>query len=261
MRLAAVALLVIPLALLFAGCAGKQAPKLDIDPALAGVLDKLYAASGGLEQIKAVQTVKATGKFMTQGMEFPFTTQNKRPMKFHLESNVMGMEFLQVFDGESGWAINPMTGSSDPEPMGEFENKNFKMQADLDGPLIDFQDKGYTVALVGDDEIEGTAVHHVTIDTHTDMTMDIYIDQEFNLMTMIRTKMLQEGNEIVIETYMSDYADTGGLMSARSIENRVGGNTQSQIVIETIEYGVEVDDAIFVMPATEEAEAKAGGDG
>ena len=45
--------------------------------------------------------------------------------------------------------------------MGELEDKSFKLQADMDGLLVDYAKKGYTVEYLGEDDVEGTAVHQL----------------------------------------------------------------------------------------------------
>jgi hypothetical protein len=51
------------------------AQAMDADELIA----KSIEASGGLEKIKSVDSVKFTGKFLAPGMEFPFSMIQKRP--------------------------------------------------------------------------------------------------------------------------------------------------------------------------------------
>ncbi len=153
--------------------------------ALAMDADELIAksieATGGKDKITSVKTMTAKGKAMAQGMEFPFEMKQARPNLLRLDVTVMGMQMIQAFDGEKGWTINPMTGNPDPQPMGELENKGFKIQADLDGLLVDYQDKGYTVEYVGEAEVEGTEVYQLKLDTHDDIVIDLFFDKEYFL--------------------------------------------------------------------------------
>ncbi|UCE07565.1 MAG: hypothetical protein JSW07_05900, partial [bacterium] len=43
------------------------------------ILKQYYEARGGYEKVKSVKSMKTTGKQMVQGMEIPFTIQQKRP--------------------------------------------------------------------------------------------------------------------------------------------------------------------------------------
>jgi len=228
--------------------------------ATAGAMDadeliaKNIEATGGLEKIQSIETVQATGKFLTQGMEFPFTVTQKRPNKLRLVADIQGMSLIQVFDGETGWSINPMTGSQDPQPMGEIELKSFKLQADMDGPHINYAEKGYSVEYIGEDEVEGTAVYQFRLDTHNDIVMDYFLDQEYFLTIKQTSKITVDDNEIEIDTYLSDFKEINGIVMPFAIDTRRGDVTMNQIMIETVEQGVAVDDSVFVMPVKEKIE-------
>jgi outer membrane lipoprotein-sorting protein len=205
-------------------------------------------ASGGKEKLESVQTAKMTGKFMTQGMEMPFTMIQKRPNLLRIEVNAMGMEIVQAFDGEKGWSINPMTGSTDPQPMGELENKSFRMQADMDGLLVDYAEKGYSVEYLGEEDVEGTPCHKLRLDTHEDIVVDLFMDKEYFLVIKMANTLTMDENKIESQTYLSDYQDVDGLIIPFSIETRMGDMVANQIVFENVEQNVEVDDAVFAMP-------------
>jgi len=226
-------------------------------PVLAMDADELIAkaieAQGGKEKIQSIKTMKTTGKFMAGGMEFPFTTLHSRPDNIRIESEVMGATMVQAYDGENGWMINPMMGSTDPQKMPPIQAKAFKLQADMDGPLIDWKKKGYTVEYIGTDDVEGTEVHHLKLDTNEKMVMDIYFDAEYFLSLKIRTTSSEEGSEFENDTFYSDYKEVDGMVMAHAIENQMGGQTVSEILIETVAFGVEVDPTIFAMPKVEEA--------
>ena len=116
---------------------------MDVDE----LINKNIEATGGLEKIKSVNSMEIVGNVLVQGMEIPFTMVQKRPGKMKMEAMVMGMTMTQGFADGEGWAINPMTGGTEPEPMPEVEAKSFELQADMDGPLVDYKEKGAYVTL------------------------------------------------------------------------------------------------------------------
>lgn len=228
--------------------------------ATAGAMDadeliaKNVAATGGLKKIQSIETVEATGKFLTQGMEIPFTMTQKRPDKLRIDADIQGLSLIQAYDGDSGWSINPMTGSQDPQPMGDIELKSFKLQADMDGPHIDYAQKGYSVEYIGEDEVEGTAVHQLRLDTHMGIVMDYFIDKEHFLTIKQTAKVTVDDNEVEVDTYLSDFKEINGIVIPMAIDTRRGDVSMNQIMIDTIKHGVAVDDAIFAMPAKETVE-------
>jgi len=218
------------------------------------LIEKNTEAMGGLDKIMAVQSMTATGKALAQGMEFPFEMKQSRPNFMRLDVTVMGMQMVQAYDGEKGWAINPMMGSQDPQPMGELENKSFKMQSDMDGLLVGYEEKGYTVEYIGEAEVEGTPVYQLRLDTHMDIVIDLFIDQEYFLVIKQSATINWEEKVIESDTYMSDFQEVGdGLIMPFSVETRMGETTVNQIVMETVEHNTKVDMSIFAMPEVEPA--------
>ena len=56
---------------------------------------------------------------------------------------------------------------------------------------------------------------------------------------------------------MSDFQEVGdGLVMAFSIETRMGETTVNQIVMEKVDYGMEIDESIYAMPTVEPAAAE-----
>ncbi len=214
------------------------------------LIEKSIEATGGLDKIKAVKTMSATGKALAQGMEFPFEMKQSRPNFMRLDVTIMGMQMIQAYDGEKGWTINPMMGSQDPQPMGELENKSFKMQSDMDGLLVGYEEKGYTVKYIGEADVEGTPVFQLNVDTNEDIVMDLFFDQEYFLLIKLSSTITIDENIIESDTYMSDFQEVGdGLIVPFSVETRMGEATVNQIVLETVQHNVEIDESIFEMPA------------
>ncbi len=212
------------------------------------LIAKNLEATGGKDKVQSIRTARMTGKFMTQGMEFPFTMTQKRPDMLRVDAEVMGMSMIQVFDGESGWSINPMSGSQDPQPMSEFEVKSFKMQADMDGPLMNYADKGYTVEYLGEEDVEGTPCYKLHLDTGQDIVMDFFFDKDYFLIVKQASVITMDENRIETETYLSDYKEVGGLVIPFSLETRMGDQVLNQIAFDEVEQNVEVDDGIFERP-------------
>lgn len=220
------------------------------------LIEKNIEATGGLDNLKSKKAFTANGKALVQGMEFPFVMRQSRPNRMILEVEIMGMKMIQAYDGDKGWTINPMAGITVAQEMGELENKAFKMQADMDGLLINYEDKGYTVEYIGEGEVEGTPVYHLKLDTKDDIVIDLYFDQEYFLVIKQSSTTTWEEKIIESDSYMSDFQETEGTIIPFSVETRMGETTVSTIVIETVEYTEKMDASIFAMPAAEAAETE-----
>ena len=129
------------------------------------IVAKNLKAKGGVEKLKAMNTVKITGTISAQGMEFPMTTWARRPNLIRREMQIQDKRIVNAFDGETVWAINPMmTGSDEPQELTGPMATMTKDDADFDGVLVDYKEKGHTVELVGAETLEGKKVYHVTPD-------------------------------------------------------------------------------------------------
>ncbi|HEV2717494.1 MAG TPA: hypothetical protein VGU64_19660, partial [Terriglobales bacterium] len=104
---------------------------------------KNIAAKGGIEKIKAIKTVRMTGKLDGAG---GFTglvgQQNARPNLVRETFTLQGMTQVQAYDGSLGWQIRPFGGRKDPQLMGEDDLRDLLIDADFDGPLVDYKEKG-----------------------------------------------------------------------------------------------------------------------
>ncbi|MEW6364469.1 MAG: hypothetical protein AB1714_07505 [Acidobacteriota bacterium] len=221
--------------------------------ATAQTVDELIAknteARGGLDKVKAIQSVKISGRsMMGGGMEAPFVLQIKRPGLARLDVTIQGKTLVQAYDGEAGWQIIPFMGSTDPEKMPEEELKQWKEQSDLDGPLVDYKAKGHTVELMGKEDLEGSPAYKLKLTLKDGDMKYVYVDAENYLTLKETTKTKREGTEIEVDSYFGDFKPVEGVMFPHSIDNRVQGNSVGQMVVDKIEVGAAMDDGIFKMP-------------
>ena len=229
--------------------------------ASAQTVDELLArnieAKGGLKKLKAVQTMRATGKMvMGQGLEAPFIMMNKRPKNTRLEFTFQGMTGVQAYDGKTAWMSMPFMGKKDPEAMASDEAKVFEEQADFDGPLVDYKEKGNTVELAGEEQVEGAEAFKLKVTLKNGDVRHIYLDAETYLEIKVEAKRTIRGTEVEGESYMADYKEVDGMMMAHSIETGAKGSPQRQkIVIEKVELNPGIPDSLFKMPVVAPAAA------
>jgi hypothetical protein len=221
------------------------------DPTLAQVLAKAYAARGGLVKIRAMQGQRVTGTIsFGNDASGPFFVEMKRPLKMHMELTVQSQTMIRVFDGKEGWANNPFTGKTNPDPMSEEDLKNITEEADFDGPLVDYRKKGNTVELTGRDKVEDKDVWRVKLTTKNgDVRYYLYDATTFLLMKW-EGKRRADGKEFPIESYFTDYRDVGGVKFAFRIDSGSSPTDLTQkIIIEKIELNPQVPEADFAKPA------------
>ncbi len=215
------------------------------------VLAKHYEAQGGLDKLRALKSMRMTGKMaMGPGMEAPFVMEKSRPNSMRLEFTFQGLTGVQAFDGKTGWMVMPFMGKKDPEAMPADAMKEIEDQADFDGPLVDWKAKGHTVELVGKEDIEGTPAFKLKV-THKNGNVDYtFIDAESYLMIRQEAKRTLHGTEMESESSIGDYKQVDGLTFAFAMEQGAKGSEQKQkMTIDKIELNVPFEATRFAMPA------------
>jgi outer membrane lipoprotein-sorting protein len=233
--------LILPLASLF--CAQASAQTVD------ELIKKSLDAKGGVQKLKAIKSMKATARVIQQGLEIPIIIQQKRPHLVRMDVTFQGKSQTMAYNGESGWKTDPFQGSPDPEKIAGDDLKQAEEQSDLDGPLVDYKEKGHTVELIGKEDVEGTPAYKLKLTLKSGDVRNIYLDAENYLELKVNLKRKTAGGEIEIDQFLGNYKPVNGLMFAFSIETKVKGQTVSQITIDKIETDVAIDDSIFKMPA------------
>jgi outer membrane lipoprotein-sorting protein len=209
---------------------------------------------GGKDAILAVESARMTGTMRMGGsaagaLEAPFTIEFKRSDMVRLEFTMQGMTGVQAYDGEVGWAIMPFLGKTEPEEMAEDQLKEIKDQADFDGLLVNFEEKGHTVELLGTEEVDGTPAYKLKVTKANGDIVNLFLDQEYYIEFKADATREVQGSEIEISTVFGDYKEVDGLLFAHSMEMSYAGNPAGQVItINTIELNVEIDDDRFVMP-------------
>jgi outer membrane lipoprotein-sorting protein len=209
---------------------------------------KEHFSAIGQDNIIKVNTQKLTGKMLQGGIEIPFTMMTKRPEKIRVEGTFQGLTFIQNYNGKEGWNLNPFAGVTDPQPMSEEDLKEMHYQADMDGMLWNWNEKGYTVTFDGKDDMEGTSCYKIKVDTKEGDSFTYYIDSDSYLILRSNTKMQRLGNEIESDTYFSNYNMVEGIAFPGKIETKMKDQLMGTLVIENVELNTELDDTLFEKP-------------
>jgi len=223
-------------------------------PAAAQTVDEIIAknieARGGMQALKAANTMRMSGRMTVgPGLEAPFVLEQKRPNRMRLDITFQGMTGTQAYDGSSAWMVMPFMGKKDPEKVPDEEAQAFSEQADFDGILVDYKDKGHTVELLGKEPIEGSEAYKLKVTLKDGAIRYIYLDADAFLEIRTEGKRKIRGSEVEGESSIGDYKEVAGLMLPHAVESGAKGSPQKQkITIDQIEINVPIDDARFVMP-------------
>ena len=219
------------------------------------IVAKNIKARGGMEKLKGVTSMKASGKLVMGGgaMEIPFTRVSKRPEAMRMDFTFQGISGTQAFDGKVAWQVMPFqTGKKDPEQSNAEQTKLLQEQADFDGPLVDWKAKGHQLELVGTESVDGADAYKLKLTRKSGNVDYMYIDKETGLEVKTESKRTINGTEVESESKMSDYKEVDGLTVPFTMSSGMKGGpeqAQQKIVMEKVEFNVPAADSSFAMPA------------
>jgi len=214
------------------------------------LISKNVEARGGLEKIRAIQSIKLTGKTRFGSRELPYVILMKRPEMLRTEFTLQGMTAIRAYDGKDAWRIFPFRGRVDPEMMSADEVKIMKMNADIDGPLVDYKAKGNTVEYLGTEDVDGTEAHKLKVTFPSGDIRYIYLDPDYFLEIRETDVLRIRGAEEVQETDVGNYEQVNGVYFPYSLDSgEKDGPKDSSITIEKAEANVDLDDSLFHFPA------------
>lgn len=214
---------------------------------------KNIEAKGGTDALRAVQSLRFTGKMLVnQGkLEFAYVQTKKRPGDVRSEATLQGMTLVQAYDGTQGWKVAPFQGRKDPEKISADDAKGLVEDAEIAGPLVDWKENGSTVEYLGTEDVEGTMAHKLKVVRKNGDVNYVYLDPDHFLEIRIVSQRIEKGVQVETETDLGDYEKIGGVFFPFSIDAGAKGSTDKQkIILEKGEANVPMDDSVFHFPAT-----------
>jgi hypothetical protein len=221
-------------------------------PTLDELVAKNIEAKGGADALRALQSLKLTGKMLVQQgqIELAYNQIKKQPGEVRTEATLQGMTMVQAYDGKEGWKIWPFQGRKDPEKMSADDVKSLVEDAEIDGPLVNWKAKQSTLEYLGTEDVDGTLAHKIKVVRKNGDVNFVYLDPDGFLEIRILTQRIKQGAQEEVETDVGDYEKIGGVFVPFSIESgRKGDPDKQKIIIDKAEANVPVDDAIFHFPA------------
>lgn len=212
------------------------------------VLAEHFSATGQDNMLK-VNSQKVTGRVNQSGLEIPFVQYAKRPGKVRIEATLQGLTLIQTFNGTEGWVINPFAGVTTPQPMTEDQLRTMKYQADSDGMLWNWAEKGYKVTLEGKEDMEGTSCYKIKLVTEPGDVFTFYIDADSYIILRQNAKIKVMGNESENDTYYSNYSMVEGIAMPGKAETKMNGQLVMTMIFEKMELNPELEDTMFDKPS------------
>jgi hypothetical protein len=244
-------------AILIPVCLSMAASVLLPGAAAAQTVDDLVAkhieARGGMDRLKAIQTLKITRTVATGiGNNVKVIIFKKRPQLYRGEQGpaTPGAPLVPRGVNENdAWDTVQGKIATRPEPA-EAETRD--IDADFDGLLVDWKAKGHAVTYQGLEKLPAGDVHKLHVKLKSGGERVVYLDaRSFLERRQSGTLTLLNGRKLNVVIDYSGWKDVNGVKFPFDItEDRTGDAPAQSLVIytEKIEANVPMDDALFATP-------------
>ena len=100
-------------------------------------------------------------------------------------------------------------------------------EADIDGPLVDWREKGHRVEYLGTEDVDGTPAHKLRVTLKDGDTQYVFLDPDYLLEIRVRDRVAASaGSSAITETDLGDYEQVAGVWFPMSM--RVGAEGRAR---------------------------------
>src|SRR5271169_6835232 len=186
--------------------------------------------------------------------------ENERPDLVRETFSLQGMTAVQAYDGTTGWQIQPFGGKKDPEMLGEDDLRDLLLDADFDGPLVDYKEKGNTVEYLGHDEVDGDDALRLKVTLKNGDLVYYYLDPDTFIEIRKEVQQFIRGSVRDHVVGLGSYKPVAGVMFPFSISRGPKNHPDEQtFTVQKLEVNVAIDPADFALPASLKIEEKKSG--
>jgi hypothetical protein len=205
------------------------------------IIAKHIEVRGGIEKIRAMQSLVADANMEVQGQEVLLKFYRVQDKLFKVEISVMGTVGYQMTLPTESWTYMPIQGQTEPQKLPNEILAAQLEQLDLQGPLVDYKEKGNKVELAGNETIEGSECSKIKLTNKNGTSSVYFIDNKTYYIVKISSKRLRNGAEVDFVTTFSDYKKdaAGNLFAYKSV------TPNGPVVYEKFEVNAKIDEAVF----------------
>ncbi|RLE22460.1 MAG: hypothetical protein DRJ65_13820 [Acidobacteria bacterium] len=215
------------------------------------IISSNLAARGGKERIQALHSIRQTATATASGGRIArLVREVKRPGLFRLEFSSQGTKSVFAHDGEAGWQVAPLQGQFEPQATTpENDAASGADQRDIEGPLVNWREKGHMVELVSRETLPGGEAFKLKVTLNDGAIRYDYVNVESHLIVRSDIIRIMEGRPMQLENRFSDFREVDGLVFPFLIEMHTKDRPEViRIAVEKIELDPDLDDARFRLP-------------
>jgi hypothetical protein len=209
-----------------------------------------HLAAIGASNWSKINSVKMEAKIAADaaaGMTILWNMTATRDKAARMDVSVMGMSQVVVVSGDKGWATNPFAGQNDPEPMTTDQVESMQDMTDIDGALVGYKEKGYTIEYVGTEDVEGTEAIKIKVVKGKKTEYSLFDPSTFYEIKNVKVEEV-DGKSVESATLYSNFKTQDGIVLPFTMQQAGGGMGNSTITLTAVTFNPTVDSKIFEMP-------------
>jgi hypothetical protein len=222
-------------------------------PASAQTVDELIAknveARGGMAKLKAIESIRIERTVAAVFNDIDIVIYKKRPNLYRSEQKVEGAQMTTV-RGFADTAWESAAGKTTVrEGAGPIEQR--EVDADFDGFLVDYRDKGHAVTFEGKQKLGPIDTYKLKVAMKSGAERIVYLDAATFLERRHEgTIELAPKRRVRTTINYDDWREINGVKFPFAIEEERDAAGQTFVhYTRRIEVNVPMDDAIFRMPS------------
>ncbi len=209
---------------------------------------------GGLEQIKSIRTLAIKGPLKEGKNNFNMIWYRKAPNKYRVEQHYrkLGRDYrtIRVYDGRAAWT--QVVKPKPPAVMGKAEARDFALEADFYGPLVDHPTKGHFFVYDSQAKVYGKPTHIVKGRLNTGAIVYYYFDVQDYLLRRYGFTGKFASSKVNADYYPKGFRKFNGVVMELGREYVANKGIYKEVDFESIKVNVEISDALFTMPKSKE---------
>lgn len=214
------------------------------------LVSEAVRAKGGLEKLRSVKTVKAVSTFLVDAaggrVQLPTTTYIRYPDAFRVDAVTPSGPVSQLYVDGSYWVKDDRGAREAPAAIAT--EMRGSIQRDAITLLLALAENARALTKTSL-TIEGRDMPAIRISNPGATPVTVIFDPASALISRQRYTLESPTGPVAAEEVFSDYRDVDGLKVAfRAIIQRQGA-PRVERVLETFEYNVRLDAALFVRPS------------
>jgi len=227
------------------------------------ILENYFEATGGIDNWRSLKGLKILGEVKismpNRSMEMEMTTVQLNDGRQYTAMNMQGNQMKQnVWDGKELWGTNFMTRKAERVDAELAENFKKNEINDFPSPFLDYDEKGYSVELIGEETVEGVETYKVKLIKKPIMVNGVeeaneityFFDKESFVPIAMESSggagfgpMRRRNNGPQMVT-ISDYQEVEGLYFPFT----TGLGSMGEMTVKEIMINPDIPDAEFTMP-------------